>query len=484
MTILALNVVSSAGLKAFRISGIPGIIQIFLMSFYSTTLLLALVFGVLGAYLFTVEVPTTQLEAQKEKTEKRLLPFDYREVTQFTVRLPSEEIVMVRDHRHRWRTVEPFEAKADNREVGNLLRALELGRILRVIQEQASEPERYGLKPPYLTISLVAGEQFEAISLGDVGPTSSTLYAQRASDDKILLTTLSVKDFRKKSLYAFRRKKILSFNRTKAERLRIQSGANDFVLYRTLSDHGSSARWRFRSPIEGPADQTAVGLLLMAMEDLTAIGFIDSGSEREQLFKELITPLAALTLHTNGVDYKVSFFQPDPKSGEAFAVSSTEGPIYRVNPQFLQDLPTNIFDLQDKRLLGIEAGEIALLTVKTDKMKYALIQQHQTWVLENQPDKELDKQKVILFVSRLVNLPAELRVTDIKENLADYGLLSPTAEFTAIDTKGRKRGRLILGRRESGLVYAIGSGLPGVYQVRSAILTHIPAKQTLLVENE
>lgn len=454
------------------------------MNPYKITMLFALIFISLSAYLLTIEIPTTTQKTQKERAEERILPFDHRKVTQFTVGLPSKKIVMVRDQHHRWSIVEPLHAKAETHEVGNVLRALELGKILRVIEGKALETEQYGLKPPYLTLSLVAGNQIEKISLGDVGPTSSTLYAQRASDQKILLTTLSVKDFRKKSLHTFRKKEILSFNPAKAERLRIQSNTNDLILYRRLPAHGSGGHWHIRSPIEGPADQIAVGILLMAMGDLTAVGFIDSGPEREKISKQFIAPLATLTLHTKGINHKLSFFQPDVNSHDIFAVRTAEESIYKINPQFIRDLPKNVFDLQDKRLFGIKAGEIALLTVKTDKTKYALTQQHQTWSLTDQPGKKLDAKKIILFVSQLVNLTAELRVTEIKKNITDYGISSPSAEFTALDKRGRERGRLILGKREGGLVYAIGSGLPGVYQTRSAILTHIPLKQALLDRDE
>ena len=43
-----------------------------------------------------------------------------------------------------------------------------------------------------------------------------------------------------------------------------------------------------------------------------------------------------------------------------------------------------------------------------------------------------------------------------------------------VDTKGQQKGYLALGKRTRGLVYAKGAGLPGIYQVRSVILTQIP----------
>ena len=40
-------------------------------------------------------------------------------------------------------------------------------------------------------------------------------------------------------------------------------------------------------------------------------------------------------------------------------------------------------------------------------------------------------------------------------------------------------GRVVLGMRTGGLVYAMGRGLTGVFQARSDLLTQIPSKQDL-----
>ena len=91
----------------------------------------------------------------------------------------------------------------------------------------------------------------------------------------------------------------------------------------------------------------------------------------------------------------------------------------------------------------------------------------------------LDQEKVALFVSRVVDLPAEIRIVKQAGPLTPYGLTSPTAEFTATGKDGKATGRLVLGTRTGGLVYAMGRGLSGVFQARSDLLTQIPSKHGL-----
>ena len=140
-------------------------------------------------------------------------------------------------------------------------------------------------------------------------------------------------------------------------------------------------------------------------------------------------------------------FQPDPASGEAYAQTIPDGPIYKISPSAIKDLTRDLFTLQDKRLLGVDIGDIALLSIKTRDERYVLIHQHNEWVLEDQPTEKVRQDVADLVVSRIVNLPAEERVLKQAGPLAPYGLVAPVAEFVATGKDGRITGRLALGNQ-------------------------------------
>lgn len=445
------------------------------MTSYRTTILLAIIFAGLGLYLYTIEVPSIEHEVVQQQENKRLLPFDYREVTDMTIKTRNETIRLARDERYRWRIVEPVNAKGDSREVNNILRAIEIGKISRVVQEESNDLSHYGLETPNMTIQLKTQSQSETLSLGEVGPLTSTLYAQRHSDKQVLLTTLSVTDFRRKSLFTFRHKDVMFFDRTLVERIQIQGPDQSITLHRGKSIHGPTSTWLFSEPFEGPADKTAVGLFLMTLENLTAKEFIDTQSEKQALFQHLPKPTLTATVHTSQKGYIVSFFQPNDKPNEAYAITSADQPIYKISPNTLQGLPKHTFALQDKRLFGLETHEIALLTITAPSGTYTVAQQHGNWYLDGAPDYPINQEEMKLLVSRVVDLPAELSIAQSDEHLDEYELTSPSITIVGVDIKGRQRGYLALGKRESGLVYAKGAGLPGVYQARSVILTQIPS---------
>jgi len=446
------------------------------------TLLLALILGGLGAYVYFVDLPQTQETLQQTHQERRLIPFDDRAISHLTMKTREEEIVLMRDKKNRWHITQPLIGPADSREVRKILRALTIGKIQRVIQQKGEDEDQYGLAPPHMILTITAGGTSEEIELGNRAPLSSTLYARKRSDNIIILTTLNSLTFARKSLHTFRRKEILAFDTAQAEKFQIDRGGETVILIRQPGAHGLSPDWSFRSPMKGPADRTTVRLLLRDLEGLQAQGFVDTQLEKEQLLKKLGPPTVRATVHARNREHTVSFYQ-SPDVQETYAMTKTENPLYRIAPDIVADLTKEIFNLRDKRLLGMEKQELAILSVRTPTESYTLVNQSGEWVLEDDLSQILNQDVVRLFASRVVNLPAEFRVAKEETSLGRYELDSPKVEIRATDMRGQERGRLLLGKSSKGLVYATGAGLPGVHQARSIILTQIPSRRQLLADS-
>lgn len=433
----------------------------------------------LGGYLYLVEFPAKQQEEKQETAQKQLLPFPETAITGLSLTTTQGLIEIKLVEPGKWSIVTPLRTEADTREVQALIRALVTGTVTRTLEDQTTQLAPFGLDPPVTTITVTAGTQQETMSVGDSGPLSNTLYVLRGSDHRVLLTSLAPKDFVNKSLMTFRRKELLKFVQNDIERVRLTYPTTEIVIYNMAKDKPKPS-WKIRYPIEAEADQNEVRSLMFRLEDLKALGIIDPGPERDSMAKTLTTPKVKVTLHTAAGDQSVRLYQPDPQKGEAIAETAPDAPLYRINPGLIKDLTKDLFNLQDKRLFGLDYTDVAMLSVKTRDHEYALINQTGEWVLEDLPMEKVSQEIADLFVSRVANLPAEERVMKQSSPLAPYGLLSPAAEFVATAKDGKTSGKLTLGSQAGNLLFATGQRISGLFQVRPDLLTQIPSKAELL----
>lgn len=446
---------------------------------FRITLILALVVLGLGGYILLVDIPESRQLEKQESQERQILPFDDRAVTHITWASPTETIRLERDDQWRWKVIEPMQSPADAREVRRILRALTIGKIKRPIENGTADLPVYGLDPPHLTLTLSTPTDKQELALGDPGPFAPSLYVQTKPDNQVVLTTLDVMTFAQKSLTTFRLKDLLHFDRDRVLELQIQQKDSTLTMTRVAGVHSLTPNWTLKSPVKGPADKTAVGTLLMDLGGLAARGFIDTEKEKKEILDQPVRTRATIrVLEGSQTHHHLDVFQfEDPD--KAYASTSPAGPLYEIPPDILQPITQGRFYFQDKRLFGMEAKDIAMLSVQSPEEHYVLIRQFDQWILENSPSTELKQEMVKLFISRVVDLPAEIFHPESSASSQSQDMASPIATLSGINHQGQEAGRLVLGKKEKGLVFAQGAGLPGLYQVRSSILDQIPTRDQL-----
>jgi len=443
------------------------------------TIVLALIVLGLGGYILFVDIPQTREFQKQETQERRIIPFDDREITAITWETATETIELQRDVKYRWTITKPIQFPADNQEVRRILRALTIGKIKRTIEDGPSTLEKYGLDPPYLSLTLAAPTTTHQLALGDRGPFAPSLYVQTKADNQVVLTTLDVMTFAQKTLPDFRLKDLLFFDRERVHEVHIQQADTTMVMARAAGVHSLSPNWMFTSPMKAPVDKITVGTLLMDLSGLRATGFVDSEEEKQRILGQPNRRHVGITLLEGPRTHHISLYQFQDLE-KAYAITSSKGPLYEISPSILKPITQGAFYFQDKRLFGMEINDVVMLEVTTPQEHYVLIKQHDEWIFEHDPNAPLDQQVVNLFVSRVVDLPTEIAHPEGSTTSDQTGLDSPTATIQGRSRQGQKSGLLVLGKREKGLVYAQGAGHKGIYQVRSTILDQIPT-QTQLV---
>jgi hypothetical protein len=295
----------------------------------------------------------------------------------------------------------------------------------------------------------------------------------------VLLTTLSGRDLLSKSVQDFRRKRVVQFDRDRVTRLKVIAAGEPVVLHK--EGQGEKSAWTIRSPVETAADQPEVRSLLFGLEDLKALSFLDDPKDRKAKLAALGRPLAAFLIHEGDTDREVTLYQDPHDKASAYATASGQDALARIAPTAAKDLTKGLFALRNKQLIATEPERVKTLVIKKDGQEYSLTHEGSDWFVDGDPAAKADAARLNMFVTRVVRLQAERIVTDKPVDLRPYGLTAPAAELIAADTQGKLLGRIALGGQEAGLAYAVGSAMPGVFQVRPDILRDIPKKAELLI---
>lgn len=443
-----------------------------------SVLALVIIAAGLGLYLWLVEVPTEQKRAASETAAKQLLDFKHEDVQAFTLASSEGETELVRDKDGHWGIRKPNAMEADAAAVDEFLRTLLLAQVSRVVDESGTDLASYGLAAPSLTISFRLTSGTQTIRLGDAGPLSATLYAMREGAPKVLLTTLSGRDVLIHNIQEFRRKRVFEFDRNQVTRLKVATPRETVVLYR--DGHGDREKWTIKSPAETPADQPEVKSLLSGLQDLKAQDFLDNPKDRAATRARLGQPLATFTLREGESDRTLSLFLDPQDKRLAYAESTSTDPLYKIAPAVAQDLAKGLFTLRNKQLIAAEPEHIKTLVIKRGGQEFSLTREGADWLIDGDPRLKADAARINMFVTRVVRLQAERIVTENPADLKPYGLAPPNIELIAADEQGKLAGRITLGREEQSLAYAMGTAMPGVFQVRPDILKEIPKKDELL----
>jgi hypothetical protein len=442
------------------------------------TIVLALIVLGLGGYILFVDIPQTR-QFQKQKTQERqLIPFDDRDITTITWATATETIQLERDKQFRWTITKPMRFKADNQEVRRILRALTIGKVKRTIEDGPATLDKYGLDPPYLTLTLNTPTTTQELALGDRGPFAPSLYVQTKDDNQVVLTTLDVMTFAQKTLLDFRLKDLLFFDRERVQEVHIQQAGTTMVMARVAGVHSLSPNWIFTSPKKAPVDKITVGTLLMDLSGLRATGFVDAEEDKNRILGQPNRARVGVTILEGPRTHHISLYQFQDAE-KAYAITSSTGPLYEIHSSILKPITQGAFYFQDKRLFGMEINDVVMLEVTTPQQRYVLIKQHDEWILENDPNTAINQEVANLFTSRVVDLPTEIAHPEGSTTASQTGLDSPTATIRGRSRRGQQSGLLVLGKREKGLVYAKGAGHKGIYQVRSTILNQIPTETQL-----
>jgi hypothetical protein len=121
---------------------------------FRSTLALLVVFGLLGGYVYFTEFRGIDERQQREASEKKLVSFDPKSISELSITYADNQIDAVRKAEREWQITNPPGIDADDEAWETLAQSLSDIQRDDAIPSTAADLPQFGLDKPQLVISV------------------------------------------------------------------------------------------------------------------------------------------------------------------------------------------------------------------------------------------------------------------------------------------------------------------------------------------
>jgi hypothetical protein len=341
----------------------------------------------------------------------------------------------------RWVLTHPLAARADQRNVTELLADLSSLRASDFVSEDPRDVHTYQLDEPEREVTVRMGDVGKTVLLGRaLTNDAGKVYAKLKGADSIYTVPSSA--VRKFAVQAndLRDTQVLVFPEDDVRGIEVLHGTDKVSLVRTDST------WKINSPVVVAAEPAAAQQLLGHLHSLGARQFAaDVATDLDKY--GLAAPMTTVSLRGEGTNTLAQLLVGalDASNAVRFVKRADEPFVYGVDTDIVSWLPANYLALRSHRLADVKADEIIRLVIEKKMGKVAFERgADKKWKLVEPAQGVLDNDALQHALDELAALRAENFVREGRDNLAEYGLDEPEATFTA--TAGDKTYSLALGK--------------------------------------
>jgi hypothetical protein len=412
----------------------------------STIALLIALVG-LGAYIYFVtwKQPEGDAGGSGKKLERVFAGLTSDKIEELTVRSASGEATTLKKDGGAWQVTQPLAAKADESEVSGILNALSTADLVRVIEENPTSLNDYGLSNPHVEIEFkVAGDKtLKKLFLGEKTPTGTDLFAKRNDEKKVFLISQYQEASLNKTAFDLRDKVVLKFERDKVDRVDVDAGGKTLVIAKEGSD------WKISKPLAARADYGSVEGLVGRLQSLqmksitadqaSAADLKKDGLDKPQATVNLVAGSARATLLVGGKATDTTVYARD----------ASKPIIVTIESSLLDDLKKGADDYRRKDLFefrAYNAQHVELTrngqTVVFDRVKGQGDNARDKWHRASPNAADVDLDKVDAFLAKLANM----RASSFVDAATKTGLDKPTLTVSVKFDDGKKEERVTFGQ--------------------------------------
>ena len=219
----------------------------------TSTLILVVVLAGLGAYIYFVDSkrPAASADGSSETREK-VFSVDADKINELRITTKGETAALKKDSGG-WKMYEPAQLEADPPEVIGVATALSGLEMVRVVDDNATNLDQFGLANPAITVEYKAeGGGSGTLKLGNKNATQGEMYALKNDEKRVFLIPAYQESSFNRTPFDLRDKKILKFDRDKANSLLLVKGNNSIEMTRSENE------WTVTKPVPSRSDYSQI----------------------------------------------------------------------------------------------------------------------------------------------------------------------------------------------------------------------------------
>jgi hypothetical protein len=420
----------------------------------------------LVAYLYFVE---SKREPGDEDRRDKVFTVQADAIEEITIKSESGERTTLRKSGSDWQMVEPMTTQPDGAEVSGLTSSLSNLEVQRVIDENPSDLNEYGLASPRVEVTFKAGGQERRLLIGRKTPPGTDLYAKLGDQPRVFLVSSYLDSTFNRSTFDLRDKTVLKLERDKIDSLAISTPQH------TVRFAKAGAEWRLKAPVDARADSTAVDGLVSRLNTLQmkSIAAPESATPAEY---GLDAPAATVQIGS-GSSQASLLVGKSAGEGVVFATDQSRPAVLTIESSLLDDLKKepgawrqqDLFDARafNSTRIDVVRGDQTLSFEKaTVKNKDG--QDEETWRQIAPSAQAVDKTRL----ENLLSAVTQTRATSYVNSTAKTGLDTPVLTATVKSDEGR-RSETVKFARAGTDAYAARAGEPGAAKIESSTLDSI-----------
>src|SRR5262245_14686551 len=246
-----------------------------------STLALVVVLAGLGAYIYFVTWKQPAAADTGKKQEKVFASLESDKIEEIKVSSAGGESTTLKKNSGAWQMTQPMAVKADDTEVTGIASALSAVEVTRVIDENPTNLNAYGLSNPRIQHDFKAtgDKDYRKLLIGEKSPTGSDLFAKRNDEKKVFLIPSFQETTFNKSTFDLREKTLIKFDRDKVDAIDITAAGKPTALAKQGSD------WKLTKPLDAKADFSAVEGLIGRLQSAQMKSIVTAEATPEDLKK-------------------------------------------------------------------------------------------------------------------------------------------------------------------------------------------------------